>query len=90
MMENFRMKPHNQYLLFLLTLGIIGSVMIYSLYAFFVLKTMAYRYWPFNVFLVIMTISMLANHPIDSQAGQTFFTFFTLYFGFIYPSAKRC
>jgi len=87
-MENFRMKPHNQYLLFLLTLGVIGSVVIYSLYAFFVSKTRAYRYWPFNVFLIIMMVSMLANHPIDSQAGQTFFTFFTLYFGFIYPQTE--
>lgn len=88
-MDNFKMKPHNQYLLFLLTLGIAGSIIIYALYAYFVTKSGAYRYLPFQVFLVIMIVSMLANHTVDSQLGHTFFTFFTVYFGYIYPQRDK-
>ncbi len=80
-MENYHMKPHNQYLLFLLTLGIVGSVIIYSLYFLYARETKAFRYLPFNVFVVIMLVSMIGNNPIDAQTGQTFFTFITLAFG---------
>lgn len=88
-MENHRMKPHNQYLLLLLTLGIIGTLITFGLYLWFITLTKAYRYLPFSIFIVIMLISMIGNNPIDAQAGQTFFSFFTLYFGFLYSSYKR-
>ncbi len=84
-MENYHMKPHNQYLLFLVSFGVIGSMVIYVLYFYYVKLTRAYRFLPFNLFLIIMLISSLGMSPIDSQAGQTFFTFFTLYFGILYP-----
>ncbi len=82
-MENYHMKPHNQYLLFLLTLGLVGSLLLYGFYYRYAQITGAFYYLPFNVFLVIMAVSMLGNNPIDAQAGQTFFSFFTLYFGII-------
>jgi hypothetical protein len=88
-METFHMKPHNQYLIFLLTLGLIGTIIIFSLYALVIRFTGAWKYLPFNFFLVIMAVSMIANHPIDAQAGQSFFTFFTLYFGFLYPRLSK-
>ncbi len=87
-MENYHMKPHNQYLLFLLTLGIAGSILLYGFYFMFVMQSRAYQYLPFNIFLVILLVSMIANNPIDAQAGQTFFTFFSLYFGFLYRFAR--
>lgn len=87
-MENYHMKPHNQYLLFLLTLGIAGSFFIYGMYFYFARITKAYKHLPFNVFVLIMLVSMLGNNPIDAQAGQTFFTFFTLYFGILMHRVK--
>ena len=42
-MDNFKMKPHNQYLLFLLTLGLLGSVFMYALYIFYVKTSRAYQ-----------------------------------------------
>lgn len=80
-MENYHMKPHNQYILFLLTLGFVGSVIIYCLYILYARETKAFRHLPFNVFVVVMLVSMIGNNPIDAQTGQTFFTFFTLAFG---------
>lgn len=83
-LENRFFKPHNQYLLFLLTLGIFGSFVMYGAYLLYVSMTGAYRHFPFRIFAVIMLVSMIGNNPIDAQAGQTFFTFFSLYFGLIY------
>jgi ABC-type multidrug transport system fused ATPase/permease subunit len=88
-MDNYHMKPHNQYIVFLLTIGVVGSLVLYFLFGLFIKITGAWKYLAFNIFLVIMGVSMIANHPIDAQAGQTFFTFFSLYFGFLYPRLSQ-
>ncbi|MDR4988546.1 MAG: O-antigen ligase family protein [Bacteroidales bacterium] len=80
-MANFRMKPHNQFLLFLLLFGAAGSFAIYALYVLYIRRTNAYKYLPFNVFLIIMLISMTGNNPYDAQTGQTFFCIVSLFFG---------
>ena len=85
---NYRMKPHNQYLLFLITLGIAGSLAIYICIFVYVWFTKAYRYFPFNAFLVILLVSMLGNHIIDSQEGVTLFAFFSLLFGILFPRSQ--
>lgn len=87
-MENYRMKPHNQYLLFLLTLGTAGSLIIYLLYYFYAKRTRAFKYLPFNAFLVVMLVSMLGNNPIDAQTGQTFWCFMSLIFGVMLYQAE--
>ncbi len=87
-MENYHMKPHNQYILFLLTLGITGSLLMYALYFLYIRKTKAYKHLPFNVFLVILLVSMIGNNPIDAQTGQTFFCFATLFFGVMLNQSK--
>ena len=87
-MENYRMKPHNQYILFLLTLGVVGSLAMYGLYFLYVKKTKAYKHLPFNVFLVVLLVSMIGNNPIDAQTGQTFFCFATLFFGVMLNQSK--
>jgi O-antigen ligase len=83
-LETYRWKPHNQFLLFLVTLGILGSMIIWISYILFIRMTAIWKMLPFNVFLIIMIISMMGNHIIDSQSGQTFFAFFTVFFGIIY------
>lgn len=88
-MKNHHMKPHNQYLLFLLTLGIAGSLVIYFSYFLYIRKTRAYRFLPFNIFMAIMIVSMLGNNPVDAQTGQTFFSFFTLLFGIMMGRAEN-
>lgn len=84
-LDNYHFKPHNQYLLFLNTFGVLGAILFFLIYWRYVMLSKVWKYLPFNLFLVIMLVSMLANNPIDAQAGQTFFTFFTLYFGVLYP-----
>ncbi len=80
-MANYRMKPHNQYLLFLLLFGAAGSFAIYALYVLYIKRTKAFKHLPFNVFLIIMLVSMAGNNPYDAQTGQTFFCIVSLFFG---------
>lgn len=83
-MEDFHIKPHNQYLVFLLIVGLAGSFLIYLFYFLYVRMTRAYQFLPFNIFLAIMAVAMLGNNPIDVQTGQTIFCFFSLFFGMMY------
>lgn len=87
-LENFRMKPHNQYLVLLLMVGIIGTLIFFLLFGWFLKETKATRYLLFNIFLAIMVVSMLGNNPIDAQIGLSFFVFFSLYFGIMLPEIE--
>jgi len=84
-LDNFRMKPHNQYLVLLIMVGITGTLVFFLLYGWFLKESKAFRYLPFNIFLTIMLVSMLGNNPIDAQIGLSFFVFFSLYFGIMLP-----
>lgn len=76
--------PHNQFLHILVMLGITGLIVIFTLLFLFVKTSEAYRFLPFNIFLVIIFISMLGNSPLDSQMSLNFFLFFSLAFGILY------
>lgn len=79
------MKPHNQYIYLLLTLGIIGLVIFLSLYAYFVFKTKGYMVFIYIVFIIIFFSNFLANNSFESQVGQNLFVFFSLFYGLLYP-----
>ncbi len=87
-LDNYRMKPHNQFLVLLLMVGITGTLVIFLLYSWFLRETRATNYLLFNIFLVIMLVSMLGNNPIDAQIGLTFFVFFSLYFGIMFSATN--
>lgn len=83
-LDNFRMKPHNQFLILLIMLGVPGLVLFFGLVFLFVRLSKAYRFLPFNIMLVIVLVAMLGNNLIDFQIGLTFFLFFSLFFGILY------
>ncbi|MBW6499505.1 MAG: O-antigen ligase family protein [Bacteroidales bacterium] len=88
-LDNYQMKPHNQFLVLLLMVGITGTLVIFVLYIWFLRETRATNYLLFNIFLVIMLVSMLGNNPIDAQIGLTFFVFFSLYYGIMLPAKEK-
>lgn len=88
-LDNYRMKPHNQYLILLLMVGLIGTLAVFLLYFLFIREARATRYLPFNIFLVIMGVSMLGNNPLDAQVGLSFFVFFSLFFGLFYKDKNE-
>ncbi|HSV75820.1 MAG TPA: O-antigen ligase family protein [Bacteroidales bacterium] len=76
-------KPHNQYLLYLITLGVAGFVVVAFLMGSFIIRSGATRFLPFNLMLVILFSAMLGEDLLDFQEPITFFLFFAVIFGII-------
>ena len=79
------MKPHNQYLYILLTLGVTGLVLCIGLYSYVVIESEIYKIFTFRVFLVVFAINFLANNSFEDQLGQNPFVFFTLFYIYFHP-----
>ncbi|TVQ87533.1 MAG: O-antigen ligase domain-containing protein [Bacteroidetes bacterium] len=96
-LEDHRLRhPHNQFLHVLVMMGIVGFIIIFGLIFFFIKSSGAVRFFPFNIFLIIMFVSMLGNSPLDSQISLNFFLFFCLVFGIslknnaaLYPEKRQ-
>jgi len=88
-LSGLNMKPHNQYLHILLTLGVAGLIFTVLLYAFFVVKRQAHRSLMFILFLAVFLVNFLGNNSLESQPGQNLFVFFSMIYGYFYPHAER-
>jgi len=77
----FRHRAHNQFLEFGATFGIIGLIwfLIALFYPVFQLKKFDFLY--ISLFIIAF-LSMLTEDTLETQAGITFFTFFTSFFIF--------
>jgi hypothetical protein len=82
--EDYEMKPHNQFLNILIMIGIVGFFLFSGLFILFVKTTKAYQFLPFNIMLVIVFVAMFGTNLIDFQIGLTFFLFFSIFFGILY------
>lgn len=76
----YRWRSHNQYMSVLATLGIFGLIwfLVVLIYPAWHLKM--YSDYFFVVFFIILLISMITEDTIESQAGCTFYAFFTTFF----------
>jgi hypothetical protein len=88
-LKGLNMKPHNQYLYILLTLGLAGLLVAGFLYGYFVIKTGAHRSFMFMLFLIMFLVNFLGNNSFESQPGQDLFVFLTLVYAWFYPSLSR-
>lgn len=77
------MKPHNQYLSFAVLFGIPGMLWIVFSMVYPGLKLKKFGHTPYLVFFIILMLSMLNEDTIDTQAGLSFFVFFSNYFLFL-------
>lgn len=87
-MMNFSKRSHNQYLTLLLLWGIVGTLAFIFLYSLFVVKSGGYRYFIFNLFIVIVLVNGLANDPVENQIGQNFIVFFSIFFHHYFAKPK--
>jgi hypothetical protein len=78
--EKWEGKPHNQYLSFLTSFGVIGFCWIMLAFAFAVMLEKKQRSLLLNMFLAIILISMLSIDTLDSHVGISFFSFFCTLF----------
>lgn len=89
MLSGLNMKPHNQFLCTMVTLGAAGLIITVLLYAFFVFERKAYRSLMFILFLVVFLVNFLGNNSLESQPGQDLFVFFSMVYGYFYPTLKK-
>lgn len=82
------MKPHNQYMYILLTLGVAGFIVYILLYSYIVVKTGVYKIFMFKIFLLVFAINFLANNSFEGQLGHIPFVFFTIFYSYYYPHIK--
>ncbi len=84
----WRHRPHNQYVTFLATFGMLGLfwILIAMFYAPFYEKKLTDYF--FLVFLIIAMFSMLNEDTLETQAGVTFFAFFYAFFLYMSKDSK--
>ncbi|PKP35851.1 MAG: hypothetical protein CVU00_00805 [Bacteroidetes bacterium HGW-Bacteroidetes-17] len=75
-----RMESHNQYLLVMISLGILGFIWFIFALIYPGIKTRAFSDYRYLAFLLIILISMLTEDTIETQTGVTFFAFFNTIF----------
>ena len=83
--ENWRLRSHNQYLAIAVAFGLIGLIIfLVSLSYPFYFKVNREDYF-FYIFFIISILSMLNEDALETQAGVTFFAFFTSFLLFLRP-----
>ncbi len=74
--EKWEGKPHNQYLNFMASFGLVGCCWIFFALTYALSLEKKQRILLFNMFLVIILISMLSIDTFDSHVGISLFSFF--------------
>ena len=83
--EEHRFRAHNQYLAIAVAFGLVGLAffLFVLLYPWFASRKR--RTYLYTGFIVIMTLSMLAEDTLETQAGASLFAFFEALLLFAYP-----
>jgi O-antigen ligase len=74
--------PHNQYLTFLISFGVIGFIMICCFVFIPLYRAKAIMDFLFKVFLLIILVSMLGEDSLETHPGVSFFAYFYAVFVF--------
>ena len=76
----FRKRAHNQYLTYLISFGVLGSIFILFGYLFASLAGM--RSFLSTSFLLVWTLSFINEDTLETQIGVSFFIFFLCLYAF--------
>ncbi|MBU0489045.1 MAG: O-antigen ligase family protein [Bacteroidetes bacterium] len=85
--ENLRHRAHNQYLAIAISFGVLG-LLVFLFVLIYPLFIKPFPGFMFGAFTIILLLSMLTEDTIESQAGVTFYAFFSGFFLFVYN--KTC
>ncbi len=88
-LSGLNMKPHNQFLYILLTLGFTGLIIVGGLYVYFLVRNKAQESFMFILFLIVFLVNFTGNNSLESQPGQDLFVFFSLFYAWFYPALKK-
>jgi hypothetical protein len=74
--EEHRFRAHNQYLAIAVAFGLVGLAFFLFVLLYPWCASRKRRTYLYTVFIVIMTLSMLAEDTLETQAGASLFAFF--------------
>jgi hypothetical protein len=74
--------PHNQFLTILISCGILGFIIICCSTLIPVIRLKTYRSFLFNMFIMIILITMLGEDTLETHTGVSFFAYFYSLFVF--------
>ncbi|MEI8202726.1 MAG: O-antigen ligase family protein [Bacteroidota bacterium] len=77
LLPELRLRAHNQFLSIFITFGIMGFLLFIAAVFYPPYACKKYSNYLFLMFFVISFISMLTDDTIETQAGVSFFSFFT-------------
>ena len=80
-----RFRAHNQYLAIAVAFGLVGLAFFLFVLLYPWCASRRRRTYLYTVFIVIMTLSMLAEDTLETQAGASLFAFFEALLLFAYP-----
>jgi hypothetical protein len=76
--RRWRLRAHNQYLTMFITFGVAGGLFfLFYLFAPWIFCRELRKDYLYNVFMIIVLASMAAEDTLETQAGVTFFIFFS-------------
>jgi hypothetical protein len=78
----YRFLPHNQYLTLLISFGLIGFLIICCAIFIPVVMMKANESFLFNMFFLVIMLSMLGEDTLETHAGVSFFAYFYSLFVF--------
>lgn len=78
----YRLRAHNQYITFAVSLGLLGVVIFLFSLAYPIFKNKMTKDYFYISFLCIILLSMLSEDTLETQIGITFFAFFNTLFLF--------
>ncbi|HOY32937.1 MAG TPA: O-antigen ligase family protein [Bacteroidales bacterium] len=82
------LRPHNQYLTFMLEFGIFGFLFFVFCLCLPAIRQKKFSDFLYLSFFVIAFVSMCTEDTLETQAGVTFFTCFSCLFLFIHKNNK--
>lgn len=83
--DQWRLRTHNQYLSIGAAFGILGLMLFMAMLFWPVILAIRLRDHLYLAFLATAMLSMLSEDTLETQAGVTFFAFFSCLFLFVHP-----
>lgn len=83
--EQWRLRAHNQYLSIAAAFGVFGLMLFVVMLIWPVILAIQFRDHLYLAFLATAMLSMLSEDTLETQAGVTFFVFFSCLFLFVHP-----
>lgn len=78
--DHHQRRPHNQYLTFMISFGILGALYFLWMNIFLITSAVKKQHFLAVVFTSMMALSFLAEDTLETQVGVTMFALFTCLF----------